>query len=388
MKKLSLLVSVIALVLGLSACGGSGGGGGSSSHTVTTTNGNFKDADVIGLEYKSGSHSGITGLNGSYTCENGKDITFFVGNVTLGTVRCNQLITPVELVTSGSADNQTVVNLVRFLAMIDDDGDSSNGMTITKEVRDLAKNWATVDFGANFDASVSDIVNDVNNNIGQGHTLPNMTNAKNHLKSTLMCAYSGAFKGSYSGDDHGSIGALISPTTGYMFTIGYSEQAGDFSGWGSQGFGFDNERAIHGQVTTGATFNGKINTVNSISGNWNNTYTSQRGTFSGSRVGGVVNAEYRIVGFYEGSAYGLFSFDIANNNHITGIAYDPDDDVTYSLSGTLNGSRMNVTANIGGDTVTITANFDKTTGTVSNGRWSTSSGSDSGSFSASGCKLN
>jgi len=379
-----------ALSIGFTGCGGGGdSSSGVTTATTATTDGNFKDANVIGLEYKSGSENGLTGTNGSYTCENGKDITFSLGNVILGTVTCNQLITPVELVTSGSVDNQTVVNLVKFLTMIDNDGDTSNGITITQEVRTLAKNWTNIDFTSvtfNTDTTITTIVDDINNNINDGivHSLPTDLDAKNHLTSTLMCAYSGAFSGSFSGDDNGGFGALISPTTGEMLTVGYSQTYQDyFYGWGSLGFSLDNIRTIQGAVTTGATFTGKINTVNSVSGTWVNS--SYGGTFSGTRIGGAVNAEYRVVGGYSGGATGLFAFDIDSSNNITGIAYNPYEDKTYSISGSINGNVMTATSS---DGATITADFDKTTGVVSNTLWTNENYGISGTFVGSGCKLN
>jgi len=382
------VISTFLLSVGISGCGG--GGSSSSSNTATTTSGNFRDANVIGLEYKSGAISGITDTNGSYTCEDGQNVTFSLGNVTLGTVPCGQLITPVELVTNGSADNQTVVNIVKFLTMVDNDGNPSNGMTISQDVRTLAKNWSNVDFTStsfNTDTNVTTIVNDINNNDNNytvAHSLPTDTNAKNHLKSTLICAYSGAFSGSFQGDDNGGIGVLISPKTGYMYTVGYSQGLKQyFEGTGTQGFGFDNNRSIQGTVSTGASFTGKITTVNSVSGNWSDGTST--GNFSAKRVGGAVNVQYRVVGGYSGDAKGLFSFDIDSNNKITGIAYNPSLDQSYSISGDLNGSLMTATSS---DGATVTATFDKTTGAISNAQWSNTNTATSGTFIGSGCKLN
>lgn len=378
------VIFTLFLSIGINGCGG---GGSSSTTNTATTAGNFKDANVIGLEYKSGAISGITGANGSYTCETGKDVTFSLGKVTLGTVSCRQLITPVELITNGSADNQTVVNIVKFLTMVDDDGDATNGMTISANVRKLAKNWPSIDFTSasfNTDANVTTIVNDINNNDSVAHTLPTDTNAKNHLKSTLMCAYSGAFSGSFQGSDNGGIGILISPTSGKMLTIGYSKGTQQyFSGWGTQGFGFDTNRAIQGSVSTGASFTGKITTVDSVSGSWLNG--ASNGTFSATRVGGAVDAQYRVVGGYSGGASGLFSFDIDSSNKITGIAYNPYEDRAYAISGTLSGNTMTATSS---DGATITADFDKTTGAITNTQWSNTNYGISGTFEGAGCKLN
>jgi len=385
-KSLSLLV-VSILSVGFFGCGGGGNNG--SSAIATTTSGNFKDANVIGVQYKSGSQSGLTGTQGNYICENGKNITFSIGKVVLGSVPCNTLITPIDLISNGNINNVGVINIVRFLTALDDDGNVSNGMNITSKIRTLADAWTNIDFTSSTfdtDTNVTVIFNDIQNNIGPRHSLPTAAVAKAHLQSTLRCAYSGAFAGNYTGGDTGGVGALISPIDGTMLIVGYSDSLQSyFSGQGTQSFQLDSTRNIQGSTVTGATFNGTINSVNSVSGTWNNTGVT--GNWKVTRIGGATDAKYRVVGGYNNTngAVGLFSFDIDTSNHITGIAYNTFEDKKYTISGTFNGRDINATAS---DGTIISANFDPLAGTITNAQLSNTVQSTSGTFTGSGCALN
>jgi len=364
-------------------------GGGSSTTATATTSGNFKDANVIGVEYKSGATSGITGANGSYTCENGQNVTFSIGKVVLGSLPCNTLTTPMDLVANGDINSTGVINIVRLLTALDDDGNVSNGMNITSQMRTLATNWNDINFSSatfDTDANVTTILTSLTTN-NVGSSLPTTAAAKTHLQSTLLCAYSGAFSGSYTGSDTGGLGVMVSPITGKMTVVGYSNSSqAYFSGTGAQAFGLDSTKAIQGSTTTGVTFTGNIDTVNSVSGAW--SVTGATGTWKVSRIGGATNAQYRAVGNYTGSngAVGLFSLDIDTNNVVTGIAYNTLENKAYDITGTFNnGTDINATAS---DGTVISANFNPATGAITNATFSNTTLSISGTFSGSGCTLN
>lgn len=124
-----------ALIVLLTACGG-GGGGGSS-----TISGQVVDSLVEGLQYTSGSISGLTDANGRFQAAPGADITFRVGDITLGTLSARDVLNIVDLVDGAelySTANPRIYNTARFLQSIDDDRDTSNGIQITQQVRDLA----------------------------------------------------------------------------------------------------------------------------------------------------------------------------------------------------------------------------------------------------------
>ena len=124
----------LVLIATLTACGG--GGGGSSA-----TSGQIVDSLVQGLQYTSGSNSGLTDANGRFQASPGADITFRVGDITLGTLSARDVLNIVDLidgVEEYSTSNPRIYNTARFLQSIDDDRDTSNGIQITQQVRDLA----------------------------------------------------------------------------------------------------------------------------------------------------------------------------------------------------------------------------------------------------------
>ena len=127
MKTKLNMVLASALATALSACGGGGGG----SNTAT---GIFKDSNVGGMTYTSGSITGVTGADGSFTYERGQPVTFSLGGVVIGTADGKEVVTPVDLVASGSSTSPEVLNIVRFFIMLDSDADPSNGISISPEV--------------------------------------------------------------------------------------------------------------------------------------------------------------------------------------------------------------------------------------------------------------
>jgi hypothetical protein len=131
MKSFIFFISVILLTLS-----GCSGGGGSSSDTVTasTTNvGLFLDTPVSGLTYSSKSHSGSTDVNGYFYFHSDEEVTFKVGKITLGKLyvnTSNSLVTPINLVLNGNIDDVRVVEMLRILQTLDEDGDVTNGISI------------------------------------------------------------------------------------------------------------------------------------------------------------------------------------------------------------------------------------------------------------------
>ena len=364
------------------------------ANTSKLIDGNFRDREVVGLEYSSGSlKNKLTNQNGSYTCERGKNITFSVGNVVLGSAPCSELLTPIELVENADIDNKNVINIVKFLSLVDNDNNPENGIKITTNTQTLAKEWSLNFSSDNFDTSdeILIIKTDINENSNINHTLPTNFEATKHLKSTLLCSYAGAYKGNFNGADNGGFGVLISPTTGKMEIVGYSQKHDKyFTGSGGESFNLNSTRSFQGLTKEGTLFKGTIKTVNSLSGNWSNA--ADKGTFAGNRIGGATNAKYRFVGNYNGHTSGLFSFDIDENNQIKGVAYNTFEDELISITGSVNGTT--VTAKTTDNLTNITATFNKDTGSISNGTWRNSQvNPDNGQlykgfFTGAGCQLN
>ncbi len=379
-KKLMFL-SFLSLVI--ISCGGGGGGG----TTLTTATGQFKDSNTSGISYVSGAQSGITAADGTFTYEVGKTVTFSVGGVTIGTASGKSVVTPIDLVTGGSSTSVEVQNIVRFLLMLDKNGDPSDGIQVSPAVRLIAATWLQVNFkAADLSAELASIISDAASVDGTPHTLLDALFAKAHMESTLLCSYAGAYKGSYSGSDNGNFGFVVDAFSGRAIGLAYSipDRAYTLLS-GSTPISYDqNVGFISGSAGTGATFSGRFTSVNNVSGNWAGTGTN--GSFSGSRIGGVANATYRFTGDFRGGDFGLFSFDVSSSNTVTGVAYSIATDELLNLSGRVTGTRLTATVQSSGTSITGTINL--VTGTLRNGFWNNSVDAISGSFSGSGCKLN
>ena len=133
MKKHFATSLLAAGILALSGCGGS-----SSSSTDTTTSnpdltnakvGYYVDDPVAGLDYNCNGITGTTGPNGEFNYIPGTTCTFSLGDV------------PVRQIgTEGLSDTnpyfiETDGNIAAVLQTIDADGDPTNGISITPEVK-------------------------------------------------------------------------------------------------------------------------------------------------------------------------------------------------------------------------------------------------------------
>ncbi len=183
----------------------------------TPATGVFRDSTVIGLGFVSGAHSGVTDASGAFTYETGQGITFSVGQVNIGTVpTAKALITPVDLVAHGTGTSNHVLNVVRFLMMLDQDGDASNGIQISAAVTAAAASWGPVDFDtADLPTVLGPLIQLASTADGVTHVLPGAASAQARLRTDFYCTYSGHYDGTYAGNsapgDHGSFTAEVFP---------------------------------------------------------------------------------------------------------------------------------------------------------------------------------
>jgi hypothetical protein len=132
MKRVALVVLLMVMTFTLIACGG--GGGGSEGPQVLS--GQFVDAPVEGLTYTSGATTGKTTVTGTFQYESGETVTFKVGDIVLGTAQGKNIVTPLDLARHAKndpalvANDQMVVNMVRFLMTITGSNSSSQLFTI------------------------------------------------------------------------------------------------------------------------------------------------------------------------------------------------------------------------------------------------------------------
>ncbi|BBB63202.1 hypothetical protein UNDKW_4929 [Undibacterium sp. KW1] len=146
----NLILSSLAAAMLLSACGGS------SNNTVVTTpatptpvNGIFLDAAVDGLEYSiAGGTKQNTSATGGFSCNVGDTVAFSVGGIGIGSAPCATTITPLTLANSSNVKDDSVVNRLLFLQLLDEDNDVATGIKIPATVK-AALAGQTLDFNAN-----------------------------------------------------------------------------------------------------------------------------------------------------------------------------------------------------------------------------------------------
>ena len=379
-KLITVLAIVTVAMFGLIACDGGGGNSG------TVENGAFKDSNVSGLRFQSGRQVGVTDANGVFSYRISDPVTFSVGDVIIGTTTGKSIVTPIDLVAGGSSDSPQVLNIVRFLMMLDLDGDPTNGITISAGVQTIARRWAQVDFStSDLATELVTIISDAASIDGVPHVLPDATTAKTHLESTLLCIHAGGYQGTFTGDDNGPFAVVADAKTGLVEGVAFSnnDQSVIFLN-GTSSISFDQSVAfISGSASTGATFSGQLIAPDQIEGTWDNTLFSISGSFSGSRVGGDPNAEFRFTGNYTGDDFGFFTADVDSVDNVSGVVYSILDDQQYSLSGSVTGNSLSATASNGAE---ITGVLDKPSGTLI-GSWVNNSTNTNGTYIGSGCKL-
>jgi hypothetical protein len=285
------------VIVGLAGCGGGGGG----SSTSATKTGYFIDSAVSGLEYTSGSTTGVTGTDGSFQYEEGKPVTFKIGGMTLGSLTVsNTKVFPVDLVNGAADETDPKVSLMaQILQTLDSDGDASNGITITETARrsiTQAIEVATAD-----PTQTASVVNQLLANatsdriVGSTNALVSATNARTHLNSNLVKEFAGNWSGSFTGTDTGACIATISQvgvisgncssTLAGNFTIsGLVRSSGSWqSGGGGSGTpsssGSSSGSNGGGSASTGAVFEGNYSRAGTASGRWTNSL-NYAGTWS------------------------------------------------------------------------------------------------------------
>jgi hypothetical protein len=183
MMKCNVLAAVICF--GLAACGG-----GSSSDSdddpagATTQTGVFLDSPVINIGYRTESLEGVTNSSGEYEYLEGETVTFFIGDLELPAVTATGIVTPLDIAGNQDTSDDTVVNIIRLLQTLDEDGNPDNGITIT----DTAKSSAIqLDFELSvsaFEAS-TDVINLVANAGSSNVSLISVDNAISHFEEQL-----------------------------------------------------------------------------------------------------------------------------------------------------------------------------------------------------------
>ncbi len=119
----------------------------------TTTTGVFLDAPVANVDFETATQNGVTNAQGEFEFVDGETVTFAIGDLTFPPVTAGETVTPLEIAGTNDPNDRQVVNMLRLLQTLDQDGDPSNGITITDTAKGLA---SAVDFDvpeADFESS-------------------------------------------------------------------------------------------------------------------------------------------------------------------------------------------------------------------------------------------
>jgi hypothetical protein len=341
MKHKTRLWSVVALLVSACGGGGGGGGGGTASPPVSppppppvVLTGQFKDANVEGLEFNTPNESGTTDAAGTFGYRSGETVEFSVGGVVVGSAAGQAVVTPVDLVTGGSANDPEVQNIVRFLMMLDQDENPDDGITISEAVRDMAANWAQVDFATDdLDNALVTVISDVASVDSRTATLPSALAATAHMEGTLHCLVSGFYIGTYG--EGRTVIFLVDPATGIV-TASYNGAAENFLS--ADPVTADGQRGFLATTSNGDNFEGRFDTYDQISGVW--TIGSETGDFTAERHLPDDGAAYRFVGqwfrdFVSPRLNGVLIFNVDAAGDIELEAYEMNTGNFYPGSGTM-----------------------------------------------------
>ncbi|HZP14006.1 MAG TPA: hypothetical protein VFB36_16445, partial [Nevskiaceae bacterium] len=145
------------LAVSLFGCGGGGGSSGTPGTSVqppsggsvdSTQHGQFVDAPVSGLNYRTATHQALTGAQGQFDYAKGESIQFFIGDLALGgVVPAASVITPVEVAGGNRAQGINVAanNIAWLLQSLDADCNDANGIQISDAIR-TATTGRAIDF--------------------------------------------------------------------------------------------------------------------------------------------------------------------------------------------------------------------------------------------------
>ncbi len=125
-RHILIIATILTIMVTLSGCGSSSSSSDDIAPSAERVTGTFVDDPVEGLLYScSSGTSGSTNADGEYTCVLGDDVTFFIGDVLIGTATAQkEMLTPYSMF-PGEPD--AALNLARLLQSVDADGDTQNG---------------------------------------------------------------------------------------------------------------------------------------------------------------------------------------------------------------------------------------------------------------------
>lgn len=210
----SKLISFVVISLIISACGGGGDSAPSFTPTPppaqppvvtpppvpTTYTGVFIDSAVEGLTYKTATQDGTTNDKGEFIYQLGEMVTFSIGGISFPPVAVKAELTPFDIFSTQDLSHQGVVNMLRLLQSLDEDGMPENGIKIIELAHTLTEN-VTVSFTDNNFESLIDSA--LASYTGINNSLISEESAVLHFSNTLMLNQPTP---SGCGSDHAKVG--------------------------------------------------------------------------------------------------------------------------------------------------------------------------------------
>ena len=129
-----------AFAIGISGCSEESSVNSSTTPTTTAAaeyTGVLFDGPVSGVNYSTPSHQNkVTDEYGRFNYADGEDVVFEFGNAKLGDARGKGKVTPMDII-NADTDDERVQMMASLLQSLDEDGDQSNGIKLTKAKADL-----------------------------------------------------------------------------------------------------------------------------------------------------------------------------------------------------------------------------------------------------------
>lgn len=108
----------------------------------------FLDSPVMNIGYSTATQSGNTNAMGEFSYVAGEEVTFAIGDLVFPSTMAMPTVTPLNIAGSEDVTDSSVINMIRLLQTLDQDGNPDNGITITQTAIDSA---SVVDFSQSVD---------------------------------------------------------------------------------------------------------------------------------------------------------------------------------------------------------------------------------------------
>jgi hypothetical protein len=329
--------------------------------------------------------------------------------VTIGAVpTAKNLVTPVDLAAQGTGASTHVLNVVRFLMMLDQDGNANNGIQISAAVTAAAASWAPVNFDtADLPTTLGPLIQQASTADGVSHVLPDAATAQAHLRTAFYCTRSGNYSGTFeethlAGDGSGAFTTSVFPD-GSMHSTAYASDT-------LVGFNIQTKNAVsplldgtfaQADDSLGVSLQGSFADPAVLSG----TYLTPVGGSFQAVADASVAATYKLVGTYTetfdgGGPYSApIFFGMGDSNHISALAFGEfyGGLALSALAGTVSGSTFTGTASYSypgnGRPHTfqspVSGTYSNTaSGATFDGQFSTNNNQEVVTFSTVGCRAN